>query len=146
MERDISFFIKPIMLSRFRSKCSSTLGIDIIYTNIIRDWLVQCALYAQGRKDINIVNSLRKLANLSDIHQKDNKIITWTLNSKHYADNKGLSHAADFAIMKNNKAIWDIKADYNIDNIPDYYQCAKLAESLGFKSGYRYGDYCHIEL
>jgi peptidoglycan L-alanyl-D-glutamate endopeptidase CwlK len=45
---------------------------------------VQEAYYAQGRKSLEEVNALRKLAGLYLLRSdKDNYVITWTLKSKH---------------------------------------------------------------
>ena len=46
--------------------------------------LVQEAYYAQGRKSLEEVNALRKKAGLYLLrNEKDNYLITWTLQSKH---------------------------------------------------------------
>ena len=46
----------------------------------------QEAYYAQGRKPLQEVNALRKAAGLYLLRaEKDNYVITWTLNSKHIA-------------------------------------------------------------
>jgi hypothetical protein len=45
---------------------------------------VQEAYYAQGRKSLEEVNELRKIAGLWLLRsEKDNRVITWTLKSKH---------------------------------------------------------------
>jgi len=49
-----------------------------------RSMQTQEAYYAQGRKPLNEVNELRKLAGLYLLRsEKDNYQITWTLKSKH---------------------------------------------------------------
>lgn len=48
-----------------------------------RDPEVQAAYYAQGREDLAKVNELRKKAGLYLIDKSENRIITWTMKSRH---------------------------------------------------------------
>ena len=70
-----------------------------------RSTQVQEAYYAQGRKPLNEVNELRKLAGLYLLRsERDNYTITWTLKSKHL---EGL--AMDIVPMKaDGNPTWDM--------------------------------------
>lgn len=100
-------------------------GIDVIITCTTRTQEEQDELYSRGRSVAG-------------------KIVTWTLKSKH---TEGV--AIDFAIVKDGKAIWDIKADINENSIPDYTEVGKMAEEEGFQWGItvngKHTDLCHIQ-
>jgi hypothetical protein len=119
--------------------------------------VVQCqyALYAQGRNPLEYVNMLRKAVGLPLITEKENqKKVTWTLKSKHLVNlddqdpDNNFSEAFDFVVISNNVAVWDIKADYNENELPDYEEVGSIAESHGLIWGGRWKnpDCCHIQL
>ena len=59
-------------------------GIPYIITCTARKVKEQQALYAQGREDVEYVNTLRKAAGMPPIPEnEDHYKVTWTLNSKH---------------------------------------------------------------
>lgn len=129
-------------------------GIEIIFTCTARNIREQIALYAQGRQELDEVNELRRIAKLPPITEEANKkCVTWTLNSKHLIDLEDVNlyndkaRAYDIAILKNGKAIWDIKADVNENEAADYEEVARIGESLGLKAGARFPkpDYPHFE-
>lgn len=129
-------------------------GIEIIFTCTARGVKEQIALYAQGRQGLDEVNELRRIAGLRPITREVNKrFVTWTLNSKHLIDLEDVdlynnkARAYDIAIVKNGKAIWDIKADVNENEIADYEEVARIGESLGLKAGARFTsrDLVHFE-
>lgn len=81
-------------------------------------------------------------------------IVTWTLKSLHiinledqYTINDK-SNAFDFAIMKGQKPTWDIKADVNLNNLPDYREAGNLATQLGLLWGgnFKSPDFCHVQV
>lgn len=154
MSRNVQMFRKPDMVYDFINACKVQ-GHDVTITSVDRDYKEQYALYCQGREPLDVVNEFRKIACLPPISQAENqKKVTWTLNSKHIINldderkDNDKSDAIDFVILKNGKAIWDVKADVNADKQPDYKQCALIGESLGFISGMRFKnpDYPHLEL
>ncbi|MBI5192759.1 MAG: M15 family metallopeptidase [Nitrospirae bacterium] len=147
MSRDPEAFIKPELIPQFKEGCAKV-GHLVIITSVDRTMQEQTALYAQGRCSIEEVNIKRRLAGLVDIKQEQNKIVTWTMQSKHIPDGTGKSHAFDFAIVKNGKVCWNIKADVDADGIPDYEECAKVGEGLGLRSGrtFKNPDYPHLEI
>jgi len=114
----------------------------------------QYALYAQGRQTLAEVNTLRKLAGLYEIKDADNKIVTWTMNSKHVIDledsdiKNDKAKAFDIAILKDGKVTWDIKVNVNNNELADYIEAGKIGESVGLKWGGRFKspDYPHYEV
>lgn len=148
MSRDPQMFIKPELIEAFKEGCKRA-GISIMITCVDRDELEQMALYAQGREPIDKVNVKRNLANMLPITEAKNKIVTWTLNSKHIPvivrlDDEGnpvkKSRAFDFAVVKNGIPVWDIKVSLDDDMIPDYLECAIIGEALGLVSGRNWKD------
>lgn len=123
--------------------------IPYLVTCVDRNITEQMALYAQGRLPLKDVNRYREAAGLCLLPQNENKKVTWTLKSKHIVDpSKGIifSRAFDFVVLKEDKPTWNLKVDVNRDDIPDYIQVGKIWESIGGKAGYRFNDYCHLEV
>lgn len=117
-------------------------GIDIALTCTARELKDQVALYAQGRQSLVEVNELRRIAKLPAITDIENKKrVTWTLKSKHIINlddadpTNNLAKAFDIVILKDGKAIWDVKADTNSDNKADYIQLGEIGKSLGLTWG-----------
>ena len=80
--------------------------------------------------------------------EKKNKIVSWIWDSKHIPDEvTGKCEAFDFAVIRDSKMIWDVKADTNESGTSDYLECGVVAESLGLRWGgrFRNPDNCHIE-
>ncbi len=115
-------------------------GIELLITNILRTEAEQIAYFAQGRKALKAVNELRARAGLPAIMPKENRSITKNLTSIHQ-----FGCALDVAIVKDGLAIWDIKADLNENDIPDYEELGKIGEAIGFRWGGRWKDYVHFE-
>jgi len=144
------------MINQFVQKCADA-GHRVVITCVDRTYQEQTAYFAQGREKLEVTNALRKIAGLWLIDEQENtRKITWTMNSEHIinlederADND-LSRAIDFAILdKNRKITWDVKVDVDEDAVPDYIECAKIGETLGFWGGYRFKktpDYPHLQL
>lgn len=130
-------------------------GVPFVVTCTARTVTEQYALYAQGRETLKDVNTLRKMAVLPPITDKENKYkVTWTLTSKHLINlddgntNNNKSRAFDIVITDKGKATWDLKVNINKNTIPDYEEAGKIAESIGLKWGGRWKtpDYPHFEL
>lgn len=154
MSRDLSHFKKPEMAHNFITGCAN-IGHTVIITCVDRTYLEQTAYFAQGRKTLNEVNSLRMIAGLDFIGEKENsRKVTWTMNSRHVVNlddenlNNDLSEAIDFAIVVGKEVIWNVKADVDKDSVPDYLECVRVAEALGFESGmhFKNPDYPHLQL
>lgn len=128
-------------------------GIKIVETCVKRSLLEQVALFAQGRQRYAEVCALRSVAGLHVISEEAaSHKVTWRFMSSHipeFCDADGKSRAVDFALVHNVRGVdrlhWNLKLDVNKDDVPDYIEAAKIFEDLGFKSGRKYGDYCHIE-
>jgi len=77
-------------------------------------------------------------------------IVTWTHKSKHIrtpgAD--GVK-AFDIAIIKNGKPTWDLKANVNENDIPDYAEAGAIGERCGIEWGGSWSakkkDYPHFQ-
>jgi hypothetical protein len=130
-------------------------GLIHIVTSTSRSILEQMALYTQGRLPLADVNTFRRVAGLYVINGGDNKIVTWTLNSKHVTNmfdkdlNNDKARAFDFAILnKQGQCVWDIKVSVNDNDIPDYDEAGKIGESVGLRWGGRFSspDRPHLEL
>jgi hypothetical protein len=118
----------------------------------LKDWIITCtarlvkeqiALYAQGREPLHVVNLYRRIAGLIPISAQDNlRKVTWTLKSKHLIDlddgitTNDLSRAFDFAVVKDKKAIWDLKVSVDDDSIPDYEELASYGKQAGLNCGF----------
>lgn len=151
MSRDINMFARPDLALRFIEGCAKR-GHTVVITCVDRTAAEQAALWCQGRFPLNITNKTRALAGLQPIGEKENsRKITWVKTSRHQRNEKdpaSRSQAIDFAIVRAGKVSWDIKADVDGDQIPDYLECAQVGESLGLVSGARWKtpDYPHLEL
>jgi hypothetical protein len=132
-----------------KAECQK-IGIEIALSCTSRDWIEQRALYAQGREDVDMVNHLRANSSLPPITEEQNKrCVTWTLNSKHIVNgDRELSEAYDIFIVKDGKAIWNVKADINDNEIPDYEEVAEIGRKLGLLCGadFKKADYPHFEI
>lgn len=108
----------------FLHKCFER-GIDVIITCTYRSQEEQDELWERGRS-------------------KPGEKVTWTKHSKHTE-----RVAMDFAIVKNGKASWDIKADFNKNDIADYTEVGTLAEEIGWQWGIiikdKRSDICHLQ-
>jgi peptidoglycan L-alanyl-D-glutamate endopeptidase CwlK len=108
----------------------------------------QYALWCQGRKTLAEVNRARKLYGLSRITEKKNKVVTWVKSSYHTCWPKSM--AFDFCILREDKsATWDIKADVNDNDIPDYDEFAKICKevdpNIEWGGDWDKKDYCHVQ-
>lgn len=130
-------------------------GIDVIITCTDRTYKTQVALYAQGRQPLEEVNTLRRIARMGPINSKQNKKrVTWTLASRHIprlddSDPKNdMATAFDYCVTNKGKAVWDVKASLDDDEIPDYLECAEVAKELGLEAGgfWKKPDFPHIQL
>lgn len=99
-------------------------GIQFIVTCTFRSQAEQDNLYAQGRT-------------------MPGRKVTWTRNSRHTS-----RKAFDIAIIRDGKVCWDIKADVNENEIPDYTEAGRIGESVGLVWGgnWKTPDYPHFQL
>jgi hypothetical protein len=123
----------------------AVIGIRIELSRTSSEWDEQRALYAQGRETLEMVNHLRDHAGLPAIIEDQNKIATWTTDSKHL---RHPAEAYDIFIVDGKTAVWNLKADTNGDNKADYKQVAEIGRSLGLVAGYFWDkqDAPHFEL
>lgn len=108
----------------FLRRCEEA-NIPVYLTCTRRSQEEQEELYAQGRT-------------------KAGAIVTWTLKSLHI---DGL--AFDFVIIKDKKPCWDLKADVNDNDIPDYLEAGRIAEEVGLEWGGSWKktkDYPHCQI
>ncbi len=154
MSRNPLMFEKPELITLFKQGCKDA-GIDVVITSVDRDYKEQYALYCQGREPLDVVNKFRKIAGMLPISMKENSYkVTWTLRSNHVVnlddDNQDndKSRAFDFCVIKDGQGTWDLKANVNKNDLPDYKECALIGEGLGLYSGmhFRNPDYPHLEI
>ncbi len=154
MTRNIDHFERPELLRQFLQRCKDK-GLDVIITCVDRTYLEQDALFAQGREPLDTVNALRQRAGLAPIIGTANRKVTWTRNSKHVVNpddertDNDKARAFDFVILNAaGSAVWDVKADVNKDQEPDYLQAGEIAEAIGLKWGgrFRNPDMPHVEI
>jgi len=131
------------MCRTFLALCKEK-GIDVRITCTLRTEAEQLALFAQGRKSLREVNALRAEAGLSPLTEKENKLrVTNSLTSLHQ-----FGCAFDAMIIgPDSKPTWNIKADINKNQIPDYEEIGRIGESVGLTWGGRFKsrDYCHFQ-
>lgn len=123
-------------------------GLSFALTRVGCSLDVQMAIYVKGRLPLVDVNRFRTATGLYLLSEAENKtVVTWTLQSQHIIDDKGFCNAWDFVLLKDGKANWDVKMDINQNNVSDYIEAGKLAESIGLISGrtFKTPDYCHIQ-
>ena len=125
-------------------------GLPFELNEVLRTKLTQEAYHAQGRKSLEEVNRLRKIAGLYPISAKTNEDeITWTLHSKHFPQaSDGRARAFDIRLLKYGKPHWDTKWDGNKDSIPDYVEAARIGKACGLDAGglWKKPDYPHFQL
>ncbi|MGG0657451.1 M15 family metallopeptidase [Rummeliibacillus pycnus] len=113
-------------------------GICVIFTQGMRSMENQAKLYGQGRSNYHY--------NGVDYSQPSNPIVT-NANPGKSVHNYGL--AIDFAIVNESKEIiWDTKADFNQNGIPDWIEVVTEAKKLGFNWGgdwKTFQDFSHLE-
>lgn len=158
---DDAIYQLKIFAMELIKRASEELRLKVIVVSVMRTYLEQVALHAQGRLPLYEVNLARKKAGMLPIEARLNNIVTWTLNSKHIInldDNfpeNDKSKAVDFGILdKFGKYQGSDKADVNQDNEPDYIQLGELGVKLAGEFDYpiRWGghfkknkDYPHFE-
>lgn len=125
-------------------------GLFFTVTCTARTYAEQEALFAQGRKCLADVNALRSRVGLAPITEEANRRkVTWTLRSKHIVHSENEKACAfDIVLLDPHndlKGHYDLKADVNSDQIPDYAEAGKLGECVGLKWGGHFNDYCHFE-
>lgn len=144
----------PVLLDRFlkwKFIVNECIGLKMVLTSVGRTTVEQAALYAQGRNPLEVVNQYRRIAEMPKISKKENKYcVSWTMKSKHLLDDNRKSRAFDFALLVPDKKTitWDTKWDEDHDGVPEYLECAKIAEQCGLVAGglWKKPDYPHIQL
>ena len=143
--RNLDDAVYPIKLfaNELIRRAKANLDLRVIVTSVMRTYLEQVALYAQGRMPLSEVNIARKKAGMLPLEEKYNKVVTWTLNSKHIINllddcpDNDKSKAVDFGIIdKDGKYRGDEKADTNLDNEKDYDQLGKMGEVIAVEFEY----------
>ena len=125
-----------------RRLAKELLGLDIIFTQTLRTEREQIALYAQGRKPLSEVNSLRTLAGLGLLNEEQNKsIVTKAKTVKDSWHAYGL--AFDIAIVDSTKKKinWN-HSDWNNNNLSDWDEVGKLADKVGLEWGGNWSGMC----
>jgi peptidoglycan L-alanyl-D-glutamate endopeptidase CwlK len=162
---DLHPAVEP-MCRRFLEICGER-GIRVVVTSTLRTEAEQIALFAQGRKNINTVNELRHEAGLPPVSERENRIVTHALTSIHQfgcafdvvlvkpivpakaETQKAMDSPLRTTAMeeKGVVAVWDVKADINSNDVPDYEEIGIIGESVGLTWGgrFKFRDYCHFQ-
>lgn len=150
---DLHPAVEPLC-RRFLALCEER-GIRAMVTSTLRTEAEQLALFAQGRKGLKTVNELRAEAGLPPITDKKNRIVTYASTSIHQ-----FGCAFDVALLTPPAHLesrgetggkwgvtWDVKADINANDVPDYEEMGRIGESVGLTWGgrFRFRDYCHFQ-
>lgn len=96
-----------------------------------------------------LCNALRERAGVAKLPASDWYKVTWTLNSKHFANAQGKSDAFDLVMLQPGKVpTWGIKWDGDKDSIPDYKEAAAVARLVGLYPGadFKTQDWPHVQL
>lgn len=123
-------------------------GIPYVVTYTLRTYEEQAALYAQGRKHIEVVNSLRAFAMLPPITEGENNVVTNCDGIRIAEGGKGrsphqLGTALDVVPLDKGRAVWPPTSD------PRWKQIAKSFKAQGFEWGgdwTDFPDYPHYQL
>jgi len=123
-------------------KAAAQQGIRLMVTSTLRTQAEQRALYAQGRRPLDEVNSLRRMAGMYVIKERANRVVTGARISMHQ-----FGCAFDVAVVNKGVAVWDASADLNANGMPEYEEIGLIGESLGLTWGGRFHrrDLCHFE-
>lgn len=130
-------------------------ALPYVVTCVDRTIVEQMALYVQGRLELADVNRFRVVADMLPLTTAENKRrVTWTLASLHVTNGfdrspeNDLARAFDIAIVKDGRAVWDLKASVNGNEVPDYEEAGRIWESLGGTWGGRFStpDCPHFQL
>jgi hypothetical protein len=142
-----------LLVPELKEKCEKHIelckqaGHEIIVTSTSRSLAEQIALYIRGRAPLETVNTINSKLGISPITEQQNNRITWTLNSLHVVDeHHPLSRAYDIALIKDGKAVWDVRVDIDEDKVSDYDEVGQIGESLGLIWGKSFGDIPHFQL
>ena len=116
---------------------ASTLGLKIQITDTLRTNAEQRALYANSRKELQVINTLRKAAGMSAVDLAFSKL--WLTNAKDATQSyHGYGLAFDWVLLDNTgtKAVWEKDADFNKNTQGDWYEVAGLTRNIpGLESG-----------
>lgn len=125
-------------------------GIPFALNCVLRTQNEQEALHAQGRWPLADVNVLRAKAKMYLLQSdKENIVVTWTMQSKHFPSTDGKAKAFDIVILKADaKPTWDLKYSGNKSLEPDYLEAAKIGKTVGLVPGAYWAspDYPHYQL
>lgn len=119
---------------------------ELVVTYVARTREEHEALWAQGRRQLVIVNAYRARAGMAPITDKQNVEVTWTTVSKHLLVP---SRAVDLAVAVDpDGPEGPMKPVIEWEDEPRYHQMGAIAVSLGLVWGgnWRKADLCHVEL
>jgi len=93
-------------------------------------------LEAAGKTPQEICDIFRQESNLAPLKGREWYVVTKTLNSRHFANDQGLSDAFDIKIFRpGNVPTWDTKYDADMDGIPEYLEAARIGKKAGLDAG-----------
>ena len=149
MSRDMTL-LTPYMRRKYveLEEEAAKVGLYFFITRTGSSPIEQATLYMQGRESLDAVNKWRKACKWAPLTEKQNNIVTWTLDSEHVVNLGNLDffddHSTAFDIVlcdKDKRNIhWDGKKDVNANEIPDYEEIARIGERIGLDPGARFED------
>jgi peptidoglycan LD-endopeptidase CwlK len=128
-----------------QKRAQERFGLRVIITECLRTDAEQVALYAQGRKSLDEINNLRKIAGWGPIGEAQAKqVVTKAPTATKSYHGYGL--AFDIAITSpDGKHIeWSDKADWNQDGLNDWEQVGELAAACGLEWGGNWSSFPDI--
>jgi peptidoglycan LD-endopeptidase CwlK len=116
---------------------AATSGLKIQITDTLRTNAEQRALYANSRKTLQEINTLRKAAGMSVVNLAFSKL--WLTNAKDATQSyHGYGLAFDWVLLDSTgtKAVWERGSDFNKNAQEDWYEVAGLTRNIpGLESG-----------
>jgi len=104
--------------------------IKFVVTSTVRTDAEQTALWAMGRRPVDIVNALRSEAHMHGIDSQRNQVVTWSLDNSH-ADGT----CFDVFIINPYTMDWDEKVEPAMLQSSEYAELARIALPLGLVWG-----------
>jgi len=117
-------------------------GIKCRVTSTLRTLAEQVALFAQGRSELEAVNSLRVKAGMYKLVAKDNLKTVTNCDGIKFKSNHQTGMALDVVPEENGRPVWPSLAD------PRWKEIAKSFKAQGFAWGgdwAKFPDYPHYE-
>lgn len=118
-------------------------GIDAVVTYTFRTDAEQRALYAQGRKPLDVVNIMRRSAGLYQLAEKENRYTVTNCDGEKKRSPHQSGKAVDIVPVEKGRAVWPSLSD------PRWKPIADVMKKYGFVWGgdwKDFPDYPHYQM